>query len=281
MKYVFWGTPRFAAIVLEGLLNAGAPPVALVCNPDRPAGRKKVITPPPTKELITSRKAPVAVLQPERLDGAFIGDLKRLKPDLFVVAAYAKIIPKAILDIPRLGTIGTHPSLLPRYRGASPIQSAILNGEQRTGVSIYQMDEKMDHGPIIGAESCSVGGNESYLMLEEKLAKLGAALLAKTMPLLAGGTAGRPAVQDETAATYTKKFGAVDAFVDERDLLAAEGGDARKAAAILQKINAFDPEPGAWTMRNGKRVKLLGAELRNGALRLTRTQNEGEAPKPA
>lgn len=281
MKYVFWGTPRFAAIVLEGLLNAGAPPAALVCNPDRPAGRKKVVTPPPTKELITSRKAPVAVLQPEWLDEAFIENLKGLKPDLFVVAAYAKIIPKAILDTPRLGTIGVHPSLLPRYRGASPIQSAILNGEQRTGVSIYQMDEKMDHGPIIGAESCPVGGNESYLMLEEKLAKLGAALLVKTMPLLAGGTAGRAAAQDEAAATYTKKFGVADAFVDGRDLLAAEGGDARRAATILRKINAFDPEPGAWTMQNGKRVKLLGAELRNGALRLTRTQNEGEAPKPA
>jgi methionyl-tRNA formyltransferase len=140
MRYVFFGTPRFAEIVLRKLLDAGMPPVALVCNPDRPVGRKKIVTSPPTKTLATNNRTPIEILQPEKLDEAFMEQLQTLRPDFFVVAAYAKIIPKAVLAIPRLGTLGVHPSLLPKYRGASPIQSVILNGERETGVTIYAMD---------------------------------------------------------------------------------------------------------------------------------------------
>src|SRR5258708_6191606 len=122
------------------------PPTALVCNPDRPVGRKKIVTPPLTKELIAKSSASTIILQPEKLDDAFIARLKEFQPDFFVVAAYAKIIPQAVLDIPRLGTLGVHPSLLPKYPGASPIQSAILDDTcSETGVTIYLIDQKMDH----------------------------------------------------------------------------------------------------------------------------------------
>src|SRR3989344_5918744 len=139
MKFVFFGSPEFAAIVLEKLIKAGFMPAAVVCAPDAPAGRKKIPTPPPAKVRIMNYeeriKNKIQILQPETLsiihDSLFV-----IQPDFFIVAAYAKIIPKEILDIPRLGTIGVHPSLLPKYRGASPIQSAILNDEAETGTTL-------------------------------------------------------------------------------------------------------------------------------------------------
>ena len=287
MKYVFFGTPRFAEVVLDALLRAGLPPVALVCNPDRPVGRKKIVTPPPTKQRAMSYKlgSRIEILQPEKLDAAAIEHLRQLQPDFFVVAAYAKILPQAVLDVPRLGTLGVHPSLLPKYRGASPIQSAILAGETETSATIYLIDEKADHGPILAQEKLHIKSQNgipeetiSYLVLEEKLATLSAQLLIKTIPdFLAGNITSR--AQDESQATYTKKFTTADGFIDEATLAAAEHGDAEKANSILRKINAFNPEPGAWTMRDGKRIKLLGAEIKNGALQLTLTQEEGGTPR--
>ncbi|HTY40062.1 MAG TPA: methionyl-tRNA formyltransferase, partial [Candidatus Paceibacterota bacterium] len=153
MRLVFFGTPRFAEIVLQHLFAADIRPIALVANPDRPVGRKKVLTPPPTVQLVRDTCPPksVEVLQPETLDAAFISRLASLKPDVSVIAAYAKIIPLDLVELPRLGTLGVHPSLLPTLRGASPIASAILTGAERTGATIYRMDEKMDHGPILAA----------------------------------------------------------------------------------------------------------------------------------
>src|SRR6266481_8138985 len=152
MKYVFFGTPEFAAIVLDELIAAGFLPDAIICNPDRPAGRKKVITPPPVKKLIAERglESQTKILQPEKPTPELFKEFDDI--DFFVVAAYAKIIPQSILDIPRLGAIGVHPSLLPKYRGSSPIQSAILAGEMETGVTLYMLDHKMDHGPMLAAE---------------------------------------------------------------------------------------------------------------------------------
>ncbi len=284
MRYVFFGTPRFAAIVLKELVGAGMPPAALVCNPDRPVGRKKIVTPPPTKQVATVADAanagPIAVFQPEKLnDEGFLADLRSLAPDFFVVAAYAKIIPRTVLDIPRLGTLGTHPSLLPKYRGASPIQSVLLAGESMTGTTIYAMDEKMDHGPIFGQRTLAIAADETYPSLEGKLAHLSANLLIEIMPQFhAGKTA--PQVQDEAAATFTKKFTADDGFVAEDDLRNAEGKDAAQAHVLLNKIRALNPEPGCWTLHNGKRVKLLEATLgANGLLKLLVVQEEGQKPK--
>lgn len=277
MKYVFFGSPRFAAIVLEGLIAAGTPPTAVVCNPDRPVGRKKIITAPPTREIALREK--IKVLQPEVLDESFSEKLTDLQPDFFIVAAYAKILPKAVLAIPRLGTLGTHPSLLPKYRGASPLQSVILNGETETGATIYRMDEKMDHGPILNAGRIPLDSLiTQYPALEGTLAELSAQLLTKTISQLLDGSIA-PQVQDEAKATYTKKFKTVDGFVTEEELTAAEQGDEARSKKILHMINAFTPEPGCWTTRNGKRVKLLEAKLSGTRLILTTTQTEGERAK--
>jgi methionyl-tRNA formyltransferase len=279
MKYIFFGTPSFAEIILERLLRADMPPAALVCNPDRPTGRKKIVTPPLTKRLVLSRgaEAPrIKIFQPENLDEYSIRELTALGADCFVVAAYAKIIPKSVLDLPRLGTIGVHPSLLPKYRGATPIQSAILNGERETGVTIYQMDEKMDRGSVLASAKIPIDSLEiNYPELEERLAQRSAELLLETLPGLMAGKL-KPHAQDEAQATYTKKFTTQDGFVDGANLDKALAGDAEQAEIIIRKIRALNPEPGCWTMKNAKRTKLLEAKLSGTHLVLAKIQNEGE-----
>lgn len=275
MKYAFFGTPRFAEIILDRLIAAGAPPAVLVCNPDRPAGRKKVLTAPLTKQRALQRGTPpIAIMQPETLDGNFIAAMATQKPDLAIVAAYAKIIPQEVLDIPRLGTIGAHPSLLPKYRGASPIQSVILEDQRKTGASIYKMDSKMDHGPVFAAEALSFDPlTTGYAALEKQLAELSATLLLRVLPDILSGRAA-PKEQDHTQATFTKKFSTDDAFIDEAILARAESGaDTMTAVKVLCAINAFNPEPGAWTMRAGKRIKLLKGKIADGRLVLTETRS--------
>ncbi len=271
MKYVFFGSPRFAEIILGQLIDAGMPPIALVCNPDRPFGRKQILTPPATKTLLATRELAISVLQPENIAAA-VETLRVLDADFFVVAAYAKIIPETVLEIPHQGTLGTHPSLLPKYRGASPIQSAILSGERETGATIYLMDSAMDHGPILATGKCSVETDEAYPALEQKLAALSARLLIEALPAFAAGKI-QPQPQEEMQASYTKKFKTEDAFIDESDLALAENGDTERADGILRKINAFNPEPGAWTMRGGKRIKILSARVEAGRLILGETRS--------
>jgi methionyl-tRNA formyltransferase len=279
MNYVFFGTPRFAEIVLSDLIADHFVPAAIVCNPDRPLGRKKIVTPPPTKQLILDKKLSTLVLQPEKLDDELVAQLRALQPDFFVVAAYAKIIPHAVLSVPRIGTLGTHPSLLPAYRGASPIQSVILAGETKTGSTIYAMDEKMDHGAIFAQEEIPLEAlTTDYCTLEEQLAKLSARLLIKTIPALLDGSA-VPRTQDESRASFTKKFITDNGFVEQSELDAALAGNSDKAELIVRTINALNPEPGAWTLQNGKRVKLLEARMDGGALKLVTIQEEGQKPK--
>lgn len=275
-NYIFFGTPRFAAIVLEQLLDAGMIPAAVVCNPDRPVGRKKVVTAPAVKSLIAKRQSQIVadeikILQPENLNA--ISDLLRaIRPQFAVVAAYANIIPQSILSIPKLGVIGVHPSLLPKYRGASPIQSAVLGGETETGVTLYLMDEKMDHGAVLATSHLPLATSETYETLEEKLATLGGELLVKTIPdFVAGKLAPQP--QDHAQATFTKKFETKDGEVN----LATDNPE-----MVWRKIRALNPEPSVFTFtypdHEGKRVKLLGATFDGGALRITRIQIEGKKP---
>lgn len=279
MRYVFFGTPEFAAIVLRHLLDAGFVPTAVVCNPDRPVGRRKIITPPPVKALVMKHETRnISVLQPEKLDERFMLQVSRFMPELFIVAAYAKIIPGSILAIPSRGTIGVHPSLLPRLRGASPIQSAILSGERETGVSLYQMDADMDHGPVFAAERCADydADRDTTATLLPRLAELGGQMLVRLFPDVKRGTA-QAAPQDHAHATFTKKFTTEDALVPYEELAATERGDTPNVAqTIHRKIRAFDPEPGAWTVRDGKRIKLIAAEVRDGKLVITKYQNEGK-----
>ncbi|HUC31414.1 MAG TPA: methionyl-tRNA formyltransferase [Candidatus Paceibacterota bacterium] len=278
-KFIFFGTPRFAEIVLDGLIEGGMTPTALVCNPDRPLGRKKIVTPPPTKRLIADKKLSTIILQPEKLDDDVMAQLRTLEPDFFVVAAYAKIIPGSVLTIPRLGTLGTHPSLLPEYRGASPIQSVILAGETKTGVTIYHMDEKMDHGAIFAQEEVPLDALATdYLSLEAQLAALSARLLLKTIPVFLDGTA-LPRVQDESHATFTKKFTTENGFIEYSELDAAITGNSDKAELIVRTIHALNPEPGVWTIKDGKRIKLLEARMDGSALKLVTIQEEGQRAK--
>ncbi|MEK9173565.1 MAG: methionyl-tRNA formyltransferase, partial [Patescibacteria group bacterium] len=219
-QYAFFGSPKFAALILGGLISHGYLPKVVVCNPDRPVGRKKIITPPPVKSLILNHGAwntpAIKTIQPEKLDSGFKIRDSGFKIDLFIVAAYAKIIPKAILEIPRLGTIGVHPSLLPKYRGASPIQSALLAGEEKTGVTLYLMDEKMDHGPVLAQAEIAIDPNDNYGSLEEKLGNLGAKLLIESLPKIKSGQI-KPQDQNHAQASFTKKFKTEDGFINEKD----------------------------------------------------------------
>jgi len=280
--FVFFGTPEFAAIILEKLIKEGYTPKAVICNPDKPVGRKKIITPPPVKQLLIEKfkDCKIEILQPENLND-IRSKLFTIGADLFIVAAYAQIISKKILEIPRLGTIGVHPSLLPKYRGSSPIQSAILNGEEKTGVTLYLMDEKMDHGSIIAQRELEFPiFNFQFLVLQQKLAELGANLLIETLPKFFNGGI-TPLPQDESQATYTRKFVTEDGRVELEDLRIAQNGlNSEKAITIYRKILALNPEPGVFTFINGKRVKLLEAKISDNKLIITKIQIEGKKPQP-
>ncbi|PIR89440.1 MAG: methionyl-tRNA formyltransferase [Candidatus Harrisonbacteria bacterium CG10_big_fil_rev_8_21_14_0_10_40_38] len=277
-KFIFFGTPRFAELVLKELLDANLLPGAVICNPDRPVGRKKTITKPAVKRLIIEKEFEnkIKILQPENSQEILTILSGISKPDIAIVAAYSKILPADIINLPKLGTLGVHPSLLPKYRGASPIQSVILSGEKETGVTIYKLDEKMDHGPILAQEKQTLNGDETYLDLEEKLAILGGKLLVKTIQDYTSGNF-ELKEQDHKNATFTKKISTDDAFIDESDLMSAQNGE--NAEEIYRKIRGFNPEPGAWTIKNGKRTKLLEAKIIDKKLVLTLIQEEGKNPQ--
>lgn len=280
MNYIFFGSPRFAAIILESLIKAGMPPITLVCNPDRPVGRKKVVTAPETKQVATSyqlsAKSSIEILQPEKLDSAFLEKLRRYNADFYVVAAYAKILKRELLDIPRLGVMGVHPSLLPKYRGASPIQSAILNQDVETGVDLFMIDEKVDHGGILASQKVKVK-SQNYLELEKELAEAGASVLIETLPKFAKNEI-TPTPQDETLATYTRKFETEDGFVEYEAVQKAQDGDLNLAKEIDAKIRALSQEPGVYTIKDGKRIKLLKSAVDQSHLKLTHIQFEGKKP---
>lgn len=292
MRYIFFGSPDFAAIILKKLIDSGMPPVAVVCNPDKPFGRKKALTPPPVKRLILEARnlksetnghrssiidhpTVSQILQPEMLDPSFKTKVSNLKPDFFIIAAYAKIIPKDVLAIPRLGSIGVHPSLLPKYRGATPIQSVILAGERETGTTLFMLDERVDHGPALASASTTIADDDDYDRLLKKLAAQSGELLVGVLPQFMDGKI-KPQVQDEQAATYTKKFETVDGFVDLQK-------DAPEIVA--RKIKALNPDPGVFTyIQQGDRkvrMKLLAAVLEGGKLKLLTVQSEGKKPMPA
>jgi len=238
---LFFGTPEFALPALQALINAGYRMVGVVTRPDEPAGRKRMLTPPPVKILAQQRGIPV--FQPEKLDARDFASGKIPSADLFVVAAYGKIIPKAVLDLPRLDALNIHPSLLPRWRGPSPIQAAILAGDAETGVTIMQMDAQMDHGPIVAVRQSEMSNAPiltskiTYPELHDTLAIVGAELLLETLPRWMAGEI-TPAPQDESQATYCKLLTRNDGRIDWT----------KPAEEIERMIRAFRPWPGAWTI---------------------------------
>lgn len=212
LRVVYFGTPSFAVPPLEALLASAHAVVAVITQPDRPRGRGQRVSEMPVKQLALDRGLPV--LQPERLkDEAFLDALRAFGPEIGVVAAYGKILPDALLAVPRLGLINVHASLLPKYRGAAPIHRAIIAGERETGVTIMRIVRELDAGPTFDTRAHRIGDDETSAAVEARLARLGADLLMETMDRIATGTA-QETPQDHALATYaprlTKEDGAMD-----------------------------------------------------------------------
>ena len=270
IKFAFFGTPQFAVGVLDELKKTGLIPSLMVTAPDKPRGRKLVITPPEAK--VWARAHGIEVWQPNKLN-EINHQLKTKNFDVFLVVAYGKLIPKSILEIPKHGVLNVHPSLLPKLRGASPIQSAILT-EEKTGVSIILLDEEMDHGPIVAQkEYVSENWPPKTSVLERDLAQLGGQILAETFPkYLAGEITLNP--QDHTQATYTKKIQKEDGLLDLTD-------DPEKN---FRKIQAFNVWPRAFFFaeRKGKKIRIIvtDAELVEEKLIIKKVLPEGQNETP-
>ena len=248
MRIVFFGTPSFALASFQALVQGHFTVTGVVTQPDKPQGRSRSeLIPPPVK--VAARSAGIPVLQPVRPIGdVFTTSLRRLEPDLGVVVAYGHILLPEILSIPPRGMINVHASLLPRYRGAAPVQHAILRGETETGISIMQMEAGLDSGPILHHVSTPIGPDETSGALAARLADLGAVALVEALSLISGGLA-RPQPQDHTRATYAPKI--------DKDM--ARLNWQRDATTLVRQVRAFDPAPGAWTIHNGCMLKLFGA----------------------
>ncbi|MFM5303895.1 methionyl-tRNA formyltransferase [Aeromonas caviae] len=249
LKLIFAGTPDFAARHLAALLSSGHEVVAVYTQPDKPAGRGQKLTASPVKELALAHDLPV--YQPASLrNEAAQAELAALGADLMVVVAYGLILPKAVLDMPRLGCINVHGSLLPRWRGAAPIQRSIWAGDAETGVTIMQMDVGLDTGAMIRKVTCPIASDETSASLYDKLAGLGPQALVDTLDAMAAGdTAAEP--QDDALANYAEKLSKEEARIDW----------SMDAVAIERCIRAFNPWPISWFEVAGQTVKVWQAEV--------------------
>jgi len=249
MKVVFAGTPEFAAHILDQLLRAGFNITRVLTRPDRPAGRGMKDTASAVKKLALSRG--LKLLQPQTLkDPALIDELNRVSPDVMVVAAYGLILPKAVLKLPRFGCINIHASLLPKWRGATPIQHALLAGDTETGISIMQMDEGLDTGPVLMQTRTRVAADDTALSLHEKLAQLGGEAIVRTLRSLELGEL-QPQPQQQQGASYAGKLGKAEAQINWR----------KDAVQVERTVRAFNPNPGAYTTLNGETLKIWKARL--------------------
>jgi methionyl-tRNA formyltransferase len=255
LKIIFAGTPEFAAIPLEAILAAGHEVSLVLTQPDRPAGRGMQLQPSAVKKVALRRG--LALHQPEKLkDPATHQPLRVLAEagaaDLLVVAAYGLILPQALLDIPRLGCINIHASLLPRWRGAAPIQRAIESGDQTTGITIMGIEAGLDTGPMLLSAALPIGADDSAGTLHDKLAQLGADLVVDAIARL---TALTPTTQPAEGVTYASKIGKAEAILDFR----------RPAIELERAVRAFDPFPGAVGSLNGTPIKIWRAALAEGS----------------
>ena len=251
-RLLFAGTPEFARESLAALIDAGHVPVAVLTQPDRPSGRGRKLTASPVKEHSITHDIPV--MQPVTLkDPHVVEELAALEPDIMIVAAYGLILPEAVLDVPRLGCLNVHASLLPRWRGAAPIQQAILNGDAETGICLMKMDPGLDTGPVFAKAAIGIGPEETAGELHDRLAALGASLLVETLPDILAGKL-QPVEQDEEDATYAGKIRKEDAHIDW----------SLPAALLHRKIRAYNPAPGAWFELAGERIKCWSAKVLDG-----------------
>lgn len=243
IKTVFFGTHDFAATILQGLLDSDIVSVeAVFTQPDRKTGRKQIVEESPVKKL--AKKYNLKIEQPESLKNYS----SPLTPyPLGIIAQYGLIIPKKIIDSFPRGMINVHGSLLPKYRGASPIQAALINGDTATGVTIMLMDEKMDHGPILSQKEIPIDPNDTYTTLASKMAAEGLILLLSTLPEWLNGKLKAPQPQDESQATFTKLLTKEDGLIDFN----------KTNEEICNQYRGLTPWPGVWCVRNNKRLKLL------------------------
>ncbi len=247
MRLLFLGTPAFAVPFLESLIGANYTPTLVVTQPDRPIGRKQMVLPTPIKSTANYHNIPT--LQPEDINTEeCIRALRVQQPDLIVTVAFGQIISKDVLSIPKYGCINVHPSFLPKYRGASPLQETILHGDKETGVTIILMDEKMDHGPILAQETLSLEDRETMESLIQKTTKLGKKLLIDTIREIEQGTI-HSQEQDHAQATFTRLLKKEMGHIDWN----------RSAEEIDRQIRALNPWPGTWTEWQGKKVKIYTA----------------------
>lgn len=246
LKVVFMGTPEFAVPVLKELID-NTNVVLVVTKEDKEVGRKRVLTPSPVANLASSHG--IEVFKPHRLKADYQKILDK-DPDIIITCAYGQIVPKIILEYPSLGCINVHASLLPKYRGASPITQVIMNGEEKTGITIMYMDEGIDTGNIINAAEIPIEENDTYGTLSEKLSVLGANLLMKTLPSIVDET-NFSLAQDEEEATYVGMLKREDERLDFNDT----------AKNIVNKIRALNPEPLANILIDGEEWKIISAEI--------------------
>lgn len=254
MRVLFWGTPEFAIPPLRALVGEGFDVVGVVTQPDKPVGRhRSQLEPPPVKLVAIEESIPV--LQPEKPRGDdFLAELRALDADISVVVAYGHILPTSVIDLPRFGTINIHASLLPRLRGAAPIQAAIREGHAETGITIMRMVKALDAGPLILQVGTPIPDDETYGELQLRLAEMGALALIEALALIdLGEAAERP--QDESLATYAPK---VDRAMTRVDWTV----DALTASRV---VRAYDPRPGAYAVARSGEVKLFGGKLVPGA----------------
>lgn len=250
MRVLFWGTPEFATPPLRALLGEGFEVAAVVTQPDKPVGRSRSTRQaPPVKQVALEEGLPV--LQPDRpRDAAFVARLRDLAPDISVVVAYGHILPPDVIALPARGTLNIHASLLPEYRGAAPIQAAILDGLEWTGVSIMRMVPKLDAGPVILQLGTRVNEDETYGELALRLSELGAAALIEALALIDVGQA-KDVPQDDALATYAKKIDRAATRIDWTG----------PATTVARVVRAYDPRPGAFATLDGQEVKLFGARV--------------------
>lgn len=249
MKIVFMGTPDFAVDCLEALVASGHEVAAVFSQPDKPQGRKQILTPPDVK--VCAQKYNIPVYQPNTLkDGSSTAILKEIAPDLIVVVAYGKLIPQEVLDIPQYGCINVHASLLPKLRGAAPIQWSVINGEKETGVTTMQLDAGLDTGDILLVKKTDILENETSGELFDRLKVLGAELLMETIDAILAGTL-NPVKQDDSQSTYASMLNKSVSPVDW----------SKPAQAVHNHIRGLEPWPVATTVINGKPVKVFGSRM--------------------
>ncbi|MDJ0909265.1 MAG: methionyl-tRNA formyltransferase [Woeseiaceae bacterium] len=248
-RVLFAGTPEFARASLSALIDAGHTPVAVLTQPDRPSGRGKKIVPSPVKALALEHDIPV--LQPGTLKTPeAVAELEALKPDVLIVAAYGLILPQSVLDVPTHGCLNVHGSILPRWRGAAPIQAAILAGDDQTGISLMGMTAGLDCGPVYSIEAVKIGDHETAGELHDRLATLGGELLMRDLEKILSGEL-TAVEQDDDMATYAGKIKTADARLDWSE----------DAEDLVRKVRAFNPVPGAWFMLDKERIKVWEADF--------------------